>query len=105
MPTSLTKYQCCILEQNVTFKGISNLTADSIFKLYSYKPTDIYVGYTFAKLGYTSTKSTRDEETEIKVDMSLIHDIVPQKGGGNEPLGTRKPDPTLIAFLSSISED
>lgn len=93
------------MPQNVTCKGISNLTADSVVKMHSYKRNDIYIGWTFAKLGYISEKSSNDAEPVIKTDFSLVHDIVPQKGGQSEPLCARKTDTGLMSFLASVTEE
>ena len=92
-----------VYEINVTFNGISNLNAVPSFKMYSYKLSDIYIGFSFVKLGYISTRQVDGADPEIRVDLSLLHDIVPQKGGGSEQLGTRKHDPSLMSFLSDTS--
>lgn len=73
--------------------------------MHSYRRTDVYIGWTFAKLGYMSKGNRDDEEPVLNVDLSLTHDIVPQKGGGNSPVGTQKPDQTLMSFLSSTASD
>jgi hypothetical protein len=71
--------------------------------MHTYTLEDIYIGWTFALLGYMTKKSEGKEETEpkIKVDLGLIHDILPQTGGGSEPLGSRAPDPDIVTFLST----
>jgi hypothetical protein len=54
---------------------------------------DLCIGWGFAGLYYKSDTSISHARTtgyqdmfEMNVDHSLIHDIVPQLGGGNEPL-------------------
>lgn len=69
----------------VTFNGISNLTGENVFKTVTYKQEDIYVGYQFARVHYL--KDNGKSGFHIQVDPDLLHDIVPQEGGGSEPLG------------------
>lgn len=73
----------------VTFNGISNLTADNVFKTVSYKQEDIFIGWQFSGMHYL--ESGNSSGLDVKVDADLLHDIVPQNGGGCEPLG-RKSD-------------
>jgi len=68
----------------VTLNGTSNLNASDVFAQYKYKYRDIHVGWQFAGMMYFS--SARGKEKEMKVDTSLIHDILPQAGGGHEPI-------------------
>jgi len=72
----------------LTFSGTSNLTADYVFLEHSYKMHDIFVGWKFAGMVYLkeSDEDTKDQ-FGIELDMSLLHDIVPQDGGGEEPIG------------------
>jgi hypothetical protein len=54
---------------------------------------------TFAQTSCTAKKSVgKDMEPKIKVNLSLVHDILPQGGGGNEPVGSRAPDPDILTF-------
>lgn len=54
-------------------------------------------------MGYIAKKRVGEDDTEpeIKVDLSLIHDILPQRGGGSEPLGSRAPDPDILTFVTT----
>lgn len=71
----------------VTFNGTSNLTADNVFKTVSYKQEDIFVGWQFAHMLYLKEGGKASSGLDIQVDPDLLNDIIPQKGGGNEPLG------------------
>lgn len=92
-----SKIRECLLQNGfriiVTFNGTDRLTASSCFKVKRYLFEDVYVGWQFAGLYYR----TEDEgdHSQLKVDLSLIHDILPQKGGGNEPLGSRAPTTSI----------
>jgi hypothetical protein len=35
------------------------------------------------------TNESKDNEHGVHIDLNLIHDIIPQDGGGAEPLGQR----------------
>ncbi len=56
-------------------------------------PKDIYIGWQFARIFHcvslpkepSNDESERSDET-FHVDKTLIHDIIPQAGGGNEPI-------------------
>ena len=51
---------------------------------------DIFIGWTFARMYYLAGGATSIKDAkDIKVDEALLNDIVPQRGGGNEPLGTQ----------------
>lgn len=68
---------------NVTLNGTSNLNASDVFAQYRYKLRDLHVGWQFAGMMYFHDEG---ENKKIKVDTSLIHDILPQAGGGQEPI-------------------
>jgi len=87
-----------IFEFSLIFQGKSNLTSDMVFKIHTYKTADIYIGFKFADLGYV-VRSDEDRQGEVQFDLSLVHDIVPQDGGGNEPLGSRVAEENVLKFL------
>ena len=53
----------------------------SVFKQKVYAPVDTVVGYTFVNVLYRGRR-----RGDLKVDMSLINDVVEQTGGGGESL-------------------
>uniref|UniRef100_A0A7S4JJR4 Potassium channel domain-containing protein n=1 Tax=Odontella aurita TaxID=265563 RepID=A0A7S4JJR4_9STRA len=69
----------------VTMNGTSNLTASDVFAQYRYKYRDLHVGWQFAGMMYFEHKRGQKEK-KMKVDTALIHDILPQTGGGQEPI-------------------
>jgi hypothetical protein len=76
--------------------------------MHTYTLEDIYIGWTFALLGYIAEKKSSEGEVmeqKIKVDLGLIHDIRPQRGEGSEPLGSRASDPDILTFLSTRMEE
>lgn len=72
----------------VMFQGTSNLTADNVFKTVTYRREDIFIGWQFARMLYLNEdrKGSTSSAFSLEVDEELLHDIVPQEGGGNEPL-------------------
>jgi len=86
------KIRECITENfqeiQVTFTGTSSLTAASVFKTQTYQLNDLYIGWKFASMVYISHAS-KQNEYGVDVDLNLLHDIVPQEGGGGEPMGER----------------
>jgi|EP01083_Nonionella_stella_P002247 hypothetical protein len=81
----------------VTFSGTSIVTMEHVFAYASYIFDDIYIGWQFARVFYSLSTSddtsTNDssrylDEALVHIDRTLIHDIVPQSGGGNEPIDT-----------------
>jgi hypothetical protein len=67
----------------VSLSGTSNADCNSVYaqKFYSYE--DLCVGYKFANMLY------RNRRGYLKVDESLINDVVEQTGGGGEDLFAR----------------
>jgi len=63
------------------------MTSSTVFIEKRYRYEDICIGWEFAGLLYLEDSSRPDGEKEVMVDLNLIHDILPQKGGGNEILG------------------
>lgn len=57
-----------------TISGISNISGSQVIKHKRFSITDLLVGYEFAPLLY------REEDKVTKVDMSLVHDVVIQRG-------------------------
>lgn len=66
---------------------------------------DVYIGWQFASIFHSfirkeqeeieneapnEKKNRRMDESDYVVDTNLIHDIVPQYGGGNEPIYLEK---------------
>jgi len=77
---------------HIALRGKSNLTADEVFKTHIYRPSDCYIGWSFATMAHVSKINKRRfrrhyNRFDIDVDQTLLHDIVPQKGGLCEPLG------------------
>lgn len=103
----------------VIMKGTSSLTSNDIFKTIQYSMEvrssphigftnkhayfiishflkshhpgkDIYIGYKFVEIGYFNCPDPKhDLAHSVGYDLSLVHDIKPQSGGGNEPLGSQ----------------
>jgi len=67
--------------------GTSNMTSSTVFIEKRYRFEDIFIGWEFAGLLYLKDSSRGDRAKEVMVDLKLIHDILPQTSGGNEPLG------------------
>lgn len=64
----------------VSFTGISNISGDSVYKQKVYDYVDTAVGYQFVNALY------RGRNGALKVDLSLVSDVIEQNGGGGEPL-------------------
>lgn len=79
---SLVKFNTII----TTMKGTLNTTSNGVFIEKRYKYENICIGYKHAGLLYLSDSKTAKGEKQVKIDLALIHDIVPQQGGGAEPL-------------------
>uniref|UniRef100_A0A7S2W0H6 Uncharacterized protein n=1 Tax=Eucampia antarctica TaxID=49252 RepID=A0A7S2W0H6_9STRA len=60
----------------VTISGISNVSAATVYNSYTYRYADTIVGYEFAPLLY----KTNTAKSSTKVDMSLVNDVVLQRG-------------------------
>lgn len=65
----------------VSFTGISNISGDSVYAQKVYDFIDIAFGYQFVNALYQGRR-----DRVLKVDMSVINDVVEQPGGGGEPL-------------------
>jgi hypothetical protein len=61
------------------------VTSRDAFIEQRYRFEDIFIGWKFAPLIYLEKPTPRGDRY-AKVDLSLIHDIQPQIGGGEEPL-------------------
>jgi len=64
----------------VSMSGTSNSSASSVYGQTIYNFVDVVIGYRFA------TTLFRDNQDHIRVDMSLINDVLEQNNGGGEPL-------------------
>ena len=62
------------------------MTSSDVFIEKRYRYEDVCIGWEFAGLLYVKDSRRKDVKKEVCVDLNLIHDIVPQSGGGNEPL-------------------
>ena len=82
----IANFLCFLLDQIVTLNGTCNMTSGIVFIEKRYRYEDICIGWDFAGLLYLQDSSRPDGEKEVMVDLSLIHDILPQSGGGCEPL-------------------
>jgi hypothetical protein len=76
-----------LIYQIITFHGTSNVTSRNVFIEQRYRYEDIFIGWKFAGLIYLEKPTPRGDRY-AKVDLSLIHDIQPQNGGGEEFLGS-----------------
>ena len=79
--------------QIITFNGTSNITSRSVFIEKRYRYEDIFIGWKFAGLIYLDDST--NGEGYAMVDLSLIHDIRPQTGGGEEPLECSEVSPSV----------
>jgi hypothetical protein len=80
--SSLVKFNSII----TTMRGTLDITSNGVFIEKRYKFEDICIGYKYAGLLYLSDSRTAKGEKKVKIDLALVHDIVPQPGGGAEPL-------------------
>ena len=86
----------------ITFKGTSNLTANTVFLNQTYLLSDIYIGWKFAGMAYLVNKGTRTKKHPgVALDLKLIHDIVPALGEEYEPLGSREANALTFAPAAS----
>ena len=89
----------------VCFQGTSNLTANSVFKLKEYKLEDVYVGWKLVDvLRLTSAQKKKARNTGALIDHGLSHYIMPQKGGGEEPIGERFSEHNVVRFLENMED-
>jgi hypothetical protein len=80
---------CLNLDQLlVSFSGTSNADANSVYAQKVYCLSDVCIGYRFVNMMY------RDEEDGmVKVDLSVIDDVLEQYGGGGEQLNASPLNP------------
>jgi hypothetical protein len=64
----------------VSFTGVSNISAASVYKQKVYDYIDFVVGYQFVNPLY------RGRTGKLKVDLNIINDVIEQNGGGGEVL-------------------
>lgn len=67
----------------ISLTGTSNADANSVYAQTVYDFDDVHVGYRFVNMLYRN-----GEDGELRVDLSLINDVMEQAGGGGEPLHT-----------------
>jgi len=65
-------------EMIVSFTGVSTLSNFSVYKQKAYDTSNLVIGYDFVNMLYHSMHGN------LKVDMSLLNDVVEQNGGGSE---------------------
>jgi len=90
-----------------TFKGTSAVSNALIFSQKIFTIEDLYVGYQFGQIFYEKERwgwlrrlwksqqkkkeepedDTSPDDDNLILDKRLIHDILPQQGGGQEPIG------------------
>lgn len=102
-PTEMrSKLSPSIYEFSLIFTGISTETVNDVFKTQIFKPADIYIGWQFVSMSYFDQDSKIETAGQRwKVDMSLIHDIVPQIEGKQESLDSRVAETNILTFLDS----
>jgi hypothetical protein len=77
----------------VTMSGISNADAKSVYSQKIYDFVDVCVGYRFVNVLY------RRADGSLRVDASLVSDVVEQAGGGAEPLQTQVAGESISQML------
>jgi hypothetical protein len=65
----------------VSFSGLSNADANSVYAQHIYDFGDVSVGYSFCNMLYRDL-----DDEQLFVDMTLINDVMEQNGGGGEEL-------------------
>ncbi|KAL3788196.1 hypothetical protein HJC23_004663 [Cyclotella cryptica] len=89
----------------ITFKGNSAVNNSMVFAQKVYTIDDLFVGWQFSSIFYKrerwswwnklwkredserhSTEENHIKDSDLVLDKRLIHDIIPQKDGGNEPI-------------------
>ena len=89
----------------ITLSGTSAVSAASVYAEHVYEFDDVCVGWRFANMVYEDSykpltswwhklRMGKEDENKLKrpdlstkVDIKLLHDIVPQPGDDHEPLG------------------
>lgn len=84
-PAELNSYQAVrkhvdFREIMVSFNGTSNVSGSTVFSQKLYDFVDVNVGWRFA-----NTLVNHPKTGALSVDLSLLNDVVEQKGGGAEP--------------------
>eukprot|EP00978_Attheya_sp_CCMP212_P029750 scaffold106810_cov57-Attheya_sp.AAC.1 len=77
----------------VSMSGTSNSSASSVYGQTIYNFVDVVIGYRFA------TTLFRDNQDHIRVDTSLINDVLEQNNGGGEPLTFTEKDQKRVMDL------
>ena len=67
-------------EMVVSFTGVSTLSNFSVYKQKAYDTSQLVIGYEFVNMLYHSRRG------RLKVDLSLLSDVVEQTSGRGEPL-------------------
>ena len=67
--------------------------------IHSFFLKSIYIGWQFTGLLYC-VDSKNNEAPNVLVDKNLVHDIAPQRGGGNESI--EENDSKRRSFLKSL---
>ena len=80
----------------ITFNGTAASSNSLIFAMKVYTVEDVYIGWQFVDLFYEKVgwfcrrnkpkDEDRDGDERLVLDKRLINDIIPQPGGGQEPL-------------------
>lgn len=78
----------------VSFSGTANVSGSSVYAQKVYNYVDMVVGYTFANV------LAKDKNGKLIVDGTLLNDVKPQHGGGNEPIQC-KDNPEFIGYSTS----
>lgn len=65
-------------EMIVSFTGVSTLSNFSVYKQKAYDTSHLVIGYEFVNMFYHSRRG------KLKVDLSLLNDVIEQNGGGGE---------------------
>jgi len=71
--------ECLHFKQiSVTFSGVCNSSAISVYESKLYDIKDVNVGYQFVRVLF------RDENDDFAVDIEMINDVIEQEGGGGD---------------------
>ena len=76
----------------ITISGTSAVSASGVYGEHVYGFDDVCVGWRFANMVYEKgtkgwcTRGNNEKELRTKIDIALLHDIIPQPGGDHEPL-------------------
>ena len=74
----------------ISLSGTSNADANSVYFQKIYDFSDVHVGYRFVNMLYRN-----GADGPLRVDLSLINDVMEQNGGGGEPFDQRS-EPKLL---------